>query len=265
MIVEHIFNIPTVLKLADTVWTLSNGKMTISKADALFEKNSIEDHSIHDFLHEIAGNSGSIETEELPNGARLTTASSSEHKNAQVALDVIDLTVKRGIRTVFNGLSFNLKKGQISILEAPNGWGKSTLLDAISGICPVEAGEIMFNGQNMDFIPTHRRVKMGLAYLRSQESPFTSLSVEENKKLANTSNYLFNSAMNSNAKASYLSGGERQKLLIEMLPEADVYLLDEPMFGLDEEAIGRISEWIIQMVNEEKSILITMPESRVVI
>ncbi len=93
--------------------------------------------------------------------------------------------------------------------------------------------------------------------LRSRESPFTSLSVEENRKIANTNNNLFDS-LNSK-KANYLSGGEKQKLLIEMLPEADVYLLDEPMIGLDKGAIERISGRIGQMIKEGKTILITVP------
>jgi len=258
VIVEHVFNIPTVLKLADTVWTLSNGKMTVGKPDTFTEDKKAENYDIHDLLHEIAGDSGSIETAELPNGAKLTTV--KPHTDSLPVLEVKDLSVKRGIRTVLNGVSFGLKKGQIAILEAPNGWGKSTLLDAISGICPVESGKILFNGKDVHSIPAHKRVKMGMAYLRSQESPFTSLSVEENKKLANTDNRLFNGSLNSDAKASCLSGGERQKLLIEMLPEAEVYLLDEPMIGLDKVAINRISERIKQIAKEGKITLITLPD-----
>lgn len=259
VIVEHVFNIPTVLKLADTVWTLSNGKMTTSKAGALVGDSSTESHGIHDLLREIAGDAGSIKTVELPNGARLTTVSSPEHEYSQIALEVKDLIVKRGMRTVLYGLSLSLKKGQLTVLEAPNGWGKSTLLDAISGICPVESGKVIFNGKYMDSIPTHKRVKMGLAYLRSQESPFTSLSVEENKKLANMDNHLFNGSLNSEAKASCLSGGERQKLLIEMLPEADVYLLDEPMIGLDREAIMTTTIYFKTVLSKGKNVLITVP------
>lgn len=62
-------------------------------------------------------------------------------------------------------------------------------------------------------------------------------------------------------KNIFLSVGEKQKLLIDMLPDADVYLLDEPMIGLDKIAISRISERIRQIVKERKTILITVPES----
>lgn len=93
-------------------------------------------------------------------------------------------------------------------------------------------------------------------------SVFTSLSVKEHKKLANTKNQLFNGSLNGNSKGSFLSGGEKQKLSVDILPNADVYLLDEPMIGLDGVAINRISERITQIVKEGKTILITTPESR---
>ena len=260
VIVEHIFNIPTVLKLADTVWTLSNGKMTISKADAFIEDKNTEGHGIHNILHEIAGDSGSIKTKELSDGARLATAAPFGYNNLEITLEVKDLVVKRGIRTALNGLSLRLKKGQIAILEAPNGWGKSTLLDAISGIHSAESGKIMLKGEDISSIPTHKRIKKGLAYLRSQMSVFTSLSVKEHKKLANIKNNLFNNSLNGDSKGSFLSGGEKQKLLIDILQEADVYLLDEPMIGLDKAAISRISERIREMIKEGKTVLITVPE-----
>ncbi len=258
VIVEHVFNIPTVLSLADTVWTLSNGKLSVIKADELVSGNNDERNDIYNLISHIAKDNARIKTEELSNGARITTAVPVESNDPPDVLEVKDLAVKRGIRTVLNGLSFGLKKGQLTILEAPNGWGKSTLLDAISGVCSIESGKIILNGKDISTIPTHKRIKRGLAYLRSQESPFTSLNVAEHKKLAKTNNNLFNS-LNSK-KTSYLSGGEKQKLLIEMLPEADIYLLDEPMIGLDREAIEKMMENIGKIAEEGKSILITMPE-----
>lgn len=61
-----------------------------------------------------------------------------------------------------------------------------------------------------------------------------------------------------------LSGGEKQKLLIDLLPDADVYLLDEPMIGLDDKAIDRVKELIARTVKDErKAVLITVPVQRV--
>lgn len=260
VIVEHIFNIPKILKLADTVWTLSNGKLTVNKVDELNEEQKTDENDIHNLLKLIAGKTGRIYSEELPNGARLTTASPAEYNDSGSTLEVKDLVVKRGIRTVINGLSLSLRKGQLAILEAPNGWGKSSLLDAISGIHSAESGKIMLNGKEISSEPTHKRIKMGLAYLRSQMSVFTSLSVKEHKRLANTTTHLFNNALNGDSKGSFLSGGEKQKLLMDMLPEnANVYLLDEPMAGLDDTAIDIMRGQMIKIVRDEKTILITAP------
>lgn len=259
VIVEHVFNISKILDLADTVWTLSNGKLSDSKPDKLIGgTNSERSNDIYNLLKQIAGDKGNIETEELSNGARVTTAVPVESDNSPYLLEVKDIVVKRGIRTVLNGLSFGLRKGQLTVLEAPNGWGKSTLLDSIAGIQPIESGSILLKGRDVNTIPTHKRVKLGLAYLRSRESPFTSLSVEEHKKIANTNNNLFDSV--NGKKASCLSGGEKQKLLLEMLPEADIYLLDEPTIGLDQNSIERLTEWKKAKINENKTILITVPE-----
>lgn len=262
VIVEHVYNIPKILKLADTVWTLSNGKLTVNKVKEINEEQKTDKNDLYDLLKSIAGKNGRIHSEELPNGARLTTASPAQYGGSKVAVQVKDLVVKRGIRTVINGLSLSLKKGQIAILEAPNGWGKSSLLDAIAGIHPIESGKIMLHGEEITSIPTHKRIKKGLSYLRSQMSVFGSLSVKEHQKLSNAKNHLFNGSLNRDSKGSFLSGGEKQKLLIDILPQADVYLLDEPMMGLDKVAISRISERIRQMIREGKTILITVPESR---
>jgi ABC-type multidrug transport system ATPase subunit len=102
---------------------------------------------------------------------------------------------------------------------------------------------------------------MGLAYLRSNHVVFSSLSVDEHRKIAKTTNYLFDIGLNGNSKGSFLSGGEKQKLLIDMLPEADVYLLDEPMIGLDKAAISKTIDMIRQLV-KMRTILITIPEWR---
>jgi len=260
VIVEHVFNIPTVLKLANTVWTLSNGKLMINKSDETIDDKTKEVNPFHDLLRQIAGENGKTHTEKLPNGAKLATVIPEGLGDSQSVLEVKVLVVKRGIRTVIDRLSINLKKGHLYILEAPNGWGKSSLLDVIAGIHPLESGKIILKGKELNTIPTHERIKIGLAYLRSQQSVFSSLSVKEQRKLSNANIPLFDNSLNGKSKGSYLSGGEKQKLLIEMLPEADVCLLDEPMIGLDKGSIEKLVELIKQMIEKGKTLLITVPE-----
>lgn len=261
VIVEHVFNIPVILGLADTVWSLSNGKLAINKNEESNHKDC-EATDVHHLLNSIAAENGHISSEELPGGATLTTVIPEHSKESPIALEVKDLVVKRGIRTVINGLSFSLKKGQLSILQAPNGWGKSTLLDAIAGVHPIESGAIRINGKDIAKNPTYKRIKAGLAYLRSSQSVFTSLSVDEHRRLANTLTGVFHERLNAESKGSFLSGGEKQKLLIDMLPAADVYLLDEPMIGLDKAAISKTIDMMNRQLIKMRAILITIPDWR---
>lgn len=260
VIVEHVYNIPTIMKLADTVWTLSNGRLSMNGTDEENVTGQVVRHDLQDLLLTAAGDQGKITSTDLPSGARLIVASPAGSDDAPVVFEVKDLIVKRGIRTVLDGLSIQLKKGQLAILEAPNGWGKSSLLDAIAGIHAPEQGSIRLNGVEINALPTHKRIKAGLAYLRSNQPAFTSLSVEEHRKLAGISGILFNGSLNNRSEGSFLSGGEKQKLLLDMLSDADVYLLDEPMIGLDEMSIQRVIERISSYLSNQKTVIITVPK-----
>ncbi len=259
VIVEHVFNIPTILKLASAVWTLSHGQVQINKAHEIRENTVNNGNHLHDLLKHISGDKGKICMKQLPNGARLTVAKNDGLEASQTVLEVKDLVVKRGIRTVIDGLSLTLKAGHLYLLEAPNGWGKSTLLDAIAGIHPSEAGRIILKGEEINTLPTHSRIKKGITYLRSQQSVFTSLTVKEQRRLAKTDGQFFGDTLHCKTKGGNLSGGEKQKLLFEMLPESDIYLLDEPMVGLDDESVTIINEKVKLLLRMRKIILIATP------
>jgi branched-chain amino acid transport system ATP-binding protein len=281
VIVEHSFNIPRVMGIVDKVWSLSRASETregynlsVSEPHSLNMENEKGRNALHDLLKVIVGDNYINKPEDLNGGARITTAYASNH--ADTILEIKNLKVKRGIRTIFEssmdapvssqkGLSLTLKKGQISILEAPNGWGKSTLLDAITRVhnnnLEITSGSIMLKGKDITTLQTHQIARMGLSYLRANQQAFASLKINEQMKLIRSSNFLFNSSLDGNSKGNSLSGGEKQKLLIDLLPDADVYLLDEPMIGLDEQAIISMKENIIEKVKKQKAILITIPYS----
>jgi branched-chain amino acid transport system ATP-binding protein len=262
VMVEHVFNIPRVLTLATTVWTLAEGHLTVESKDAVQRNPGITTVSnLHDWLKEIAGPGGRVETHELKQGARLTTAIPKSTEDASVILEVKDLVVRRGYRTVLGGFSLTLRKGQLTLLEAPNGWGKSTLLDTIAGVLQQQTGEITFNGEFINTLSTDKRIQKGMGYLRARESVFGSLSIAEHQKLSKGTSLGFGeNSHNGHIKANLLSGGQKQKLLIEMLPNARVYLLDEPFIGLDKTAISRLSESLGKMVAQGRTVLMAMPE-----
>jgi len=262
VIVEHVFNIPKVLDLATTIWTLTYGHLTVeSKEKAKKHLDVKTDSGLHNWLKEVAGSEGAIENHELLHGARLATVIPEGTKDAPAALEVRDLVVKRGYRTVLDGLSLTLCKGQLALLEAPNGWGKSSLMDAIAGVHPIQSGEVILNGKHIHTLSTSKRVKEGLGYLRSRESVFGSLTILEHQKLSKGFRVGFTEhSSNGNSRADLLSGGQRQKLLIEMLPDSDVYLLDEPLIGLDKESIAKLMDVLKTMVKDGKAVFITVPK-----
>jgi branched-chain amino acid transport system ATP-binding protein len=83
-----------------------------------------------------------------------------------------------------DGLSFELRRGELGVLLAPNGWGKTTLLEAIAGILPISKGKIKLNGQPIHQLPIWERVQLGINFLQSRENYFPNLSVEEFTKLS---------------------------------------------------------------------------------
>lgn len=280
VIVEHSFNIPRVIGFVDTVWTLSKEgkteegyKLSVSAPHTLAAENEKGHNALHDLLREIAAGHGVIDSKDLPGGARITTACASN--DTDTILEVRGLKVKRGIRTIFGrnpdspstdqeGLSLTLRKRQISILEAPNGWGKSTLLDAIAGVhnsnLEIMEGNIMFKGKEIKSLQPHQIARMRISYLRANQRAFSSLKIKDQMKLRRSGNSVFNGAIDENCKGNSLSGGEKQKLLIDLLPDADVYLLDEPMIGLDDEAIKKLKKRILKMVRDEKTtVFIAVP------
>lgn len=263
VIVEHVFNIPRVLDLATTVWTLADGHLTVESKDKVWRNPKITTvFNPYDWLKEVAGPGGKVETQELKQGARLTSAIPSGTENAPVVLEVKDLVVRRGYRTVLDGLSLKLHRGQLTLLEAPNGWGKSTLLDIITDVLPLQSGNIILNGESINSLSTDKRVRRGLGYLRSRKPVFGSLTISEHKRLPEGSNFIFSGhSQDGDTKANLLSGGQRQKLLIEMLPDASVYLLDEPFIGLDAGSIPLLLKELSRLIAEGKAIMVVMPES----
>jgi ABC-type branched-subunit amino acid transport system ATPase component len=269
VIVEHVYNIQKILALADKVWTLAKCQheegygLSVSNPTALIDKNDTRIHTLHDLMRTLAGGNGKVYSEKLPGGAKIT-AVMSPNENENI-LEVGNVKVRRGIRTVFDCLSLVLKKGQISVLEAPNGWGKSTLLDAIAGILGnnlrIESGSIKLCGKDITTLQTNQRVRMGLAYLRANQNAFSSLKVKEQKKLASISNFVFDGLLNPDSKGNSLSGGDKQKLLIEMLPDSDIYLLDEPMIGLDRQSVENLQAFITKLYVGNKTVLITVPST----
>lgn len=248
VIVEHLFNIPRILDFATTVWTLSNGKLEVESPSAV---RSEVNHHVSDcpegWMRQVAGPTAKFTRDSLPGGAVLAKAipEDSNPRINEIVLDVEDLVVHRGKRLVIGetgqdgairGLSFTLRRGELSVLQASNGWGKTTLLEAIAGLVPVTRGRIRLLGKSIEKWPAWERRKWGLSLLQARNHTFPGLTVRESLRLAGINDVPDGLQHLLRRRASELSGGEKQKVAMACaLPHGTLQaaILDEPFLALD--------------------------------
>jgi len=258
VVVEHVFNIPRVLDMATTVWTIANGRIQIETPAAVGAQGlPTESDGVRPWLRQLAGSGGQVVERQLPGGALLSHVALKPGA-AEPALDVKDLVVRRGRRPVIGtpsadgqevaGLSFALPQGSIGVLQAPNGWGKTTFLEALSGVIPIARGSIAIDGKAVHDRPTWDRIGRGLGILQSRDNVFPNLLVDEAIKLAGVPEVPEHIKPFLGRRVAALSGGERQNVAavcaLYARPNA-VNVLDEPFGMLDAKAIGRLQSEIV--------------------
>ena len=95
-------------------------------------------------------------------------------------MEARDITLRFGGLEALNGLSFGVDPGQIVSLIGPNGAGKTTLLNAITGIYPLDSGDILFQGHPISRLMTHQIAALGIHRTFQQSQLFHDLTVLEN-------------------------------------------------------------------------------------
>jgi branched-chain amino acid transport system ATP-binding protein len=178
-------------------------------------------------------------------------------------LTVEGLRSRYGRIEVLHGLDLEVRSGEIVTVIGANGAGKTTLLRCLSGVQQVSAGTIVFRGQNLHRLGSHRRVGLGLAQCPEGRQIFTNLTVEENLRLGA---YLYSDervdrdmddafAMfpvlreKRNHNAGGLSGGQQQMLAMAraLMGRPHCLLLDEPSMGLAPILVDQIMEVVTQL------------------
>ena len=253
VIVEHVFNIPRVLDLATTVWTIRGGGIEVeSPEDVRKEPMADGTFAIRSWLGALAGSGADIVDRDLPGGARLSHVALGEAHDGATGLEVRDLVVERGRRPVIGrtdaqgrveGLSFDLPRGRLAVLQAPNGWGKTTFLEALAGTIPIRHGEVRIFGRAVQRLPTWERVGAGLTVLQSRDNAFPNLTVDETLDLAGVGVAPDYVKPFLGRHVCDLSGGERQKVAVAAAlagAAGRMSLLDEPFGMLDEASIARL-------------------------
>ena len=169
-------------------------------------------------------------------------------------LEAVGLTKDYHGRKVVDGVSLELRPGEVVGLLGPNGAGKTTTFYMIVGLCAPSGGEVKLRGENITDMPMYQRARAGISYLPQEPSVFRKLSVIENiqcitetlpiparqqKKLTEDLLEEFGIAHLGRQGAWTLSGGERRRLEIAraLVLTPGYILLDEPFAGIDPLAV----------------------------
>lgn len=189
-------------------------------------------------------------------------------------LEIRDLHVFYGKIEAIKGVSINVNQGEIVTLIGANGAGKTTMLKTISGIRPVTSGQILFDGQEINKIPAHQRVELGISQAPEGRGIFPGMTVLENLEMGKFFRKNRKNEMNEDLDRVYqlfprlkeraaqtggtLSGGEQQMLSIAraLMQRPKVLLLDEPSMGLAPMMIQNIFNIITEINNQGTTILL---------
>src|SRR5579864_1365579 len=95
-------------------------------------------------------------------------------------LQVKNLKKSYGNKSVVDGLSFDIRRGEVVGLLGPNGAGKTTAFYMAIGLIRPEEGQVFFKGQDITNLPIHERARLGMGYLAQEPSVFRNLTVEQN-------------------------------------------------------------------------------------
>jgi branched-chain amino acid transport system ATP-binding protein len=275
IIIEHTFNHIHLRGLVTTDWLLENGKLipngNAAQQTAIRSPQSGIPH-IYPWMEFFVDESSTVIEESLPNGARLTRIRRSDRvaQNQQAVLEIRNLVLRRGSRVVIGlddeqqetGFNLQVIDGEITVLQAPNGWGKSSLLASISGLLPVFQGDILLGNQPINRLPVWDRVRKGLHFIPSDHNVFPDLTAQEALRLARQPGAIAEFGILARRRSSELSGGQKQRLALLAEPNwstPKLRMFDEPFANLDISAIRAATQQILSQTTN--AVLIAFPST----
>jgi len=189
-------------------------------------------------------------------------------KNVNTIIEFKDISLAYGNRLILDRINFSINEGQIFGMLGPNGVGKSTIFNLITGLIKPNNGKIFINGQDVTKYPIYLRTKkFRVGYVPQYGGYFNDMTllnnlkaiseivIEDKNSRQNKIDYLiskFELEIIKNVKAKHLSGGQKKKLVIalSLLSDPKVLLLDECFAALDVLTIKMLQEIIVNLQQE---------------
>ena len=189
-------------------------------------------------------------------------------KNINSIIEFENVSLAYGNRLILDDINFKINQGQIFGMLGPNGVGKSTIFNLITGLVNPKSGRIKINGEDVTDYPIYLRTrKFKVGYVPQYGGFFNDLTLHDNLK-AIAEIVIDNKNLRTdriqflmtkfqldnikNIKAKFLSGGQKKKLVIalSLLSEPKVLLLDECFAALDVLTIKMLQEIIVKLQQE---------------
>ena len=188
---------------------------------------------------------------------------SFKQKKSILSLKNISLSIQK--RQILENISFDINQGEIFGMLGPNGVGKSTIFNLITGLIKPDNGQIFIKNEKVNEYPIYLRTsKFKIGYVPQYGGYFYDLTliqnlnavaeilIKDSRSRSEKVNYMiskFELSQISDIKARFLSGGQKKKLVIAMalLGEPELLLLDECFAALDVMTIKMLQQIIVNL------------------
>ena len=199
--------------------------------------------------------------------------------NKDTMIQVKDLHKSFGKNNVLNGISTDIKKGEVVVVIGPSGSGKSTFLRSLNLLEQPTSGSIIFDGDEITDPKTNidlHRQKMGMVFKHFNLFPHKTIrenitlapvtlkkmTKEEADKKADELLERVGLADKANAYPEQLSGGQKQRIAIvrSLAMDPEVMLFDEPTSALDPEMVGEVLDLMKQLAREGMTMVVVTHE-----
>jgi neutral amino acid transport system ATP-binding protein len=177
---------------------------------------------------------------------------------------------------ILNGVSIEVREGEIVTVIGPNGAGKSTLIKTIFGLLRPRSGLVQLRGEDITGLRPHTITRRGMSYVPQLDNVFESLTVEENLQMGSLDRARTGERIRSmyelfprlgerrGQSVGTMSGGERQMVAMAraLMPEPQVLLLDEPSAGLAPAFVAAIFEKVEEINRHGVTIVMVEQNAR---